>query len=544
MARAARKQPQTDPLEGQSGVVSETPQNPTQLVQETITGSRPDLQGVPGAPGTRVTSTASILDEYVSAGGFAWYANLPRSLTWAIDDVTRDLGDDLYNRMLCDAKAKSLIDDFKAAVLEDGLTLLPRISDEDDPQHADAQDLVDWCQDALDRLEDPLEAILWNMLDAVAFGNKVAEIVWQHTVDKDGKRVLFPRVLKVKPRHATSFVVDAYFNVLGFLVLVPGMMTVVQPDQLFTSLDAIPNFVPREKFLMLTFRKTDSDPRGVSILRAAYNAWNLKMQVWPEWLKYLVQFASPSLIGFTAPDAEAISQDQYGNQVATISPEQAMANNLANFRNGAVLAFPAESKVQPIDMNADGTPFDSFMDRVNAEMADAVFGATLSTEQGKHQTRAATGMHTDLKDMLIRIFKPVVAHMLRTELLAPMLRYNRPAADLKLLPRVSLSGVEESDFSGMGTAIAALETAGFLGESQKVGIDRMLGLPPRDTQADAQADAQAAATALEAAKAAHAPTSPETGTGTPSPAPTDLEAPGATTGASAIAPNAQKKGAA
>ena len=473
--------------------MSTTPQDPVAISQVAITGSTPDLQtGIIGNPGETVTSSASVLDEYVSAGGFAWYANLPRSLTWAIDDVTRDLGDDLYNRMMADAKVKSLVDNFKAAVLEDGVTLLSAVTDKGHPNHAAAAELVDWCQDALDRMEVPLEAVLWNLLDCVAYGNKVAEIVWHHTQDKDGKPVLFPRALKVKPRHALAYVVDAFYNVLGFLVLTPGMITVVQPDQLFASLSDIPNFIPREKFLMLTFRMTDNDPRGVSILRAAYNAWNLKMQAWPEWLKYLVQFASPSLIGFTPEGAEPINYDQYGNPITSVSPEQAMANQLANFRNGAVLAFPNGSSVQPVHMAGAGEPFANFIDTANREMAVAVLGAALSTEEGKHQTRASTGNHTDLKDMLVRLFKPVVAKRLRNDLLVNLVRYNRPQ-DLRFLPSVSLTGVEEQDFAGLAAGVAALTTAGFIGDSQRVGIDRMLGLPPRNTVADAADEAEAIA---------------------------------------------------
>lgn len=40
--------------------------------------------------------------EYVSGGSWSWTASYLRSLAWYIDDTTRDLGDDLYDRMSLD----------------------------------------------------------------------------------------------------------------------------------------------------------------------------------------------------------------------------------------------------------------------------------------------------------------------------------------------------------------------------------------------------------------------------------------------------------
>lgn len=482
-----------------SGVISTTPPHPSELTQEVRVGSIPPSQTAPAQNGTLNRTRASVYDEYVSAGGYAWYLNYPRSLPWSIDDVTRDFGDDLYERLELDGEIASLVNSFKAALLEDGVHLTSAITDKSDPDFARAAAVCTWCEAALDGMRPRLPVVLWDMADAVLHGNRVAEIVWHLAPDLDGTQALLIRSLKPKPRQSVSFVCDAYFNVLGVLVLMPGMATVVQPDLLITSLDLIPNFVPREKFAILTFRMKNSDPRGRSIARAAYTAWQLKMQGWPEYLKYLAQFASPSVWGTTPENAEPQLVDQFGNPLPNpVSPETAMVQQLVTLRNGTALAFPAGSAVHPIQMLGDGSAFREWVDTMDRQMAKAILGQTLAQEEGRHQTRAASGSHQDVKDSLVRVVKPTVEALITDDLLTPLLRYNRPA-DLHLLPTVTLGRTEQRDFPTTAAGVAALESSGYLGESQKAGIDAMLGLPPRDLAADAASAKEALAAATSAA---------------------------------------------
>ena len=454
-----------------------------------MVGTLPATQVQPGKPGTPNKVAVDVRSEYVSAGGFAFYLNYPRSLSWAIDDVTRDFGKSLYDRMELDAEIASLVNNFKASLLEDGIQLTPSVDDKDDPDFDRAVEVCEWCQAALDGMRPRLPAVLWDMADAVLYGNRVAELVWHLAQDKDGKEALLLQAVKPKPRESVSFVCDAFYNVLGLLVLIPGMATVVQPDLLISALDLIPNFTPREKFAILTFRMKNSDPRGRSIARAAYNAWQLKMQGWPEYLKYLAQFATPSVWGTTPDGAEAQLVDQYGNPLASvITPEQAMVQQLVTLRNGTALAFPYGSEVHPIQMLGDGKAFREWVDCMNREMSQAILGQTLATMEGQHQSRAASTSHQDVKDSLVRVAKPMVEDMVTDDLLTNLIRYNRPQ-DLRLMPKAVLGRAEQRDFATMATGVAALETSGFLGQSQRAGIDSMLGLPVRDVAADEAADA-------------------------------------------------------
>jgi hypothetical protein len=66
--------------------------------------------------------------EYVSGGLSAW-GDSGRALPWAFDDLTRELGDDVYERMLCDAQVAANLNLYTAAVLEDGVNLTSAVSD-------------------------------------------------------------------------------------------------------------------------------------------------------------------------------------------------------------------------------------------------------------------------------------------------------------------------------------------------------------------------------------------------------------------------------
>lgn len=496
-----------------SSVVETTKQNPSEITADVRIGSLPATVNRPAQDGTVAKVSASVTDEYVSAGGWAWYANYARALSWSIDDVTRDLGSRFYERMEYDAEVASLINGFKASLLEDGLHISSCIDDKDDPDYDDAEELSAWCNAALKELKPGMMSVLWDMCDAILFGNKVAELVWEHRDDKDGELALLPRTIKPKPRESIAFVCDAYLNVLGMLVLLPGMSTTITPDMLIVDLKMVPNFIPREKFMVYTFRMRDSDPRGRSIARPAYNAWNLKMQSWAEYLKFLMQFASPLLIGFPSPDSETQYNDPSGVPLPVpITPETAMVNELVKARNGTALAFAPGSLVQPIEMKGEGAPFREFIDTMDRQMAKGILGQALSTEEGKHQTRAATGSHENIRDSLVRVAKPDLEDAVRNDLLDPMIRYNKPDK-LRLMPLVALGRTETRDFHDTASGVAALETAGYLGESQRAGIDSMLGLPARDLDADAAAEAEALPPLLPA---------PATPPGAPSPAPGKL----------------------
>jgi len=364
---------------------------------------------------------------------------------------------------------------YKSSILEDGVHLWSPVEDEADPQWALGQEITAWCLDVLNELDTSLDDVLWDLLDALALGNKVAEEVY---TQRDGKLVL--RALKVKPRATVAFVVDVFLNVLGFAYRKAG-----QPSWLTIGHIEPADILPRDKFAVLTFRPKNSDPRGTSILRPAYNAWWLKMQTWPEYLKFVAQFGTKSVWGTTAEKAKGYQEyDDAGNLVVDLTAEQLMLQQLLEIRNGAAIALPHGSELDTIGGDSDGKALTAAIDIYDRQIMIVIVHQTLAMAEAEHASRAQAEVHQDTIGKILRQAKKSVCRMLEREVLRPLVRYNYGDAAVPLTPRVSLGEVEQQDVTGLMNAVAALERSGWFktAPEQRPHWDVKLGAPPR--QAD------------------------------------------------------------
>ncbi len=501
------------------------------------TGSRP-LAAIPA-------TTAQLLSQYVAGGNLGWFSPLQygRALPHAIDDIEGDLGDDIYLKMSWDSQISACLSIFKAGILEGGLDLQPAITDETDPEYDLSKNLADEATAMFDNLTTSLDDVLWDMLSCLQFGSKVAELIFEIQPGvTENRPMLHLAAIKPRPRHATAFVVDAYSNVFGMLIRAPMQASPFLGTSTFDPANPPENFLPREKFAILSFRPVDGDIRGSSLLRSAYDPWWRKRQVYLEHLRYITQFAGPSLVGFTAKEAQpTLATDDLGNilpDVPAISPEQAMLIALQDFRNGTAIAFPNGASVQPINLSGEGAAFLRAIAESNVSITKALLTQSLATEEGEHQTRAASQVHQDVLGTLIRQGKRSMLRMIVKDILKPWAVRNWGEKILHLLPVPSLGETEQPDLALMITALAS---AGYqVGPSQLPDIDIMLGLPVRDPEEDAEQAAQAQQAALELHQAAQ-PTvgvnsSPPAGAAEPGSS-TPLETP-----ASAAAPAPAKPG--
>jgi hypothetical protein len=437
----------------------------------TATIESQDPPGTNPAPAT----TADPRKEYVAGGWLGWYATAPaRALPWTIDDLTGEFGDDLYDRMLLDPQIRACVNILKAGIIEDGVQLLNARKKRDEAGYAEAQQYVDFCNEILNDLETSLDDALWNLLDAMPYGNKLAEQVYDYRT-LDGQQRLVLRTLKVKPRTSTAFVVDPYMNVLGILARETDLASLTWTNSMVDVTDPPENLLPKEKFAILSFRSKDGDPRGTSILRAAYSWWWTKQQIVPEYLKYLTQFASPSLVGTTAPEEPPIENED-GTKT---SPVEALLQTLLTFRNGTALALPNGGNAQLIYSQGDGAAFLSAFELCDKQIGKAIVHQRLATDEGQHMARAAAQVHQDVLEQIIRQMKKGIARMIRDQILRPLIRYNYGDQAVALTPRVSLGDVVKQDVAKIATAIGALVQSRFLDPSQFDGIDEMLGLPER-----------------------------------------------------------------
>jgi hypothetical protein len=422
---------------------------------------------------TLIPAPADAQREYV-AGSSHWlaYRGAIRALPHAVDDLEAELGDDLYTRMLRDPRVRGDVGLLKAAILDDSITITPAVTPEGDEQAAlAAADAAAFVARCLYNLQIPIEDVLRDMLDALAYGCKVAEQVYANGEGEDAGRLVL-KALKPKPRKATAFVVDAFLNVLGLLAAEGGRS--VATSYVAVGPDGTPpaNLLPRSKFAVLTHAPKDGDPRGSTELRAAYNWWWIKTQFLPELLKFGAQFGTPSLVGTTGEHASANDPEK--------SPEDELLEKLLLFQGGTALAVPAGTLVDTITAGLSGgeTFFERMVDLCDKQISTGIIGATRATQEAENGSRADSETAKGLFDSIVSAGRWAVAAMLQRDVVAPLVAYNNPQW-AQYPPVVSLGGVEAEDRTPAWTAAAALERAGYLDPSQYPELDGSLGLPVR-----------------------------------------------------------------
>jgi phage gp29-like protein len=217
------------------------------------------------------------------------------------------------------------------------------------------------------------------------------------------------------------------------------------------------------------------------------------MQLWPEYLRWLLQCAIPSLVGYTAPEGEIktylknsdgeLIRDSDGNPIYEVGVTS-LLNSLVQLRNASAIALPNGAKVEPISNTVSGDPFKGMRDVLNEEIEMGLLLQTLATSEGRHMSRAASESHLSILDLFVVFIKELLIDVIRRDILKPLFSLNFQNFDFDLLPKVSLGDVERRDWSKDVTAIATLWKSGFIGESQKVGYDKIISAPDRDVESD------------------------------------------------------------
>lgn len=441
-------------------------------------------------------------NEYVS-GGF-YNSDLNRILNNHSDALTRAFGDKIIAKMLRDPEVKKCETVLKISVLNDGVTIFPAVSkpaalkpasenetleekrerlarEKEIKRYELAEQYASFATRALKNIDGSFISVLEAMLDAIVYGNKVAEQTYEEKYDSDfGKTVFTLSSIRVKARDNIQFVVDKYNKVLGIYATI----------KIGNSTKQV--ILPREKFLILTFRGKDGDPRGTSILEAVYNAWNLKMQLWPEYLRWLLQCALPSVVGIASDKTDAsVLRDAQGNIIRDEnnnplyeSEVGKLLSALVQLRNSTAIAVPHGAEVKAISNQVSGDPFKGMRDALNEEIEMGMILQTLATSEGRNMSRAASQTHMSVLDLFVFFIKNLVIEMISNDILKPLMKLNFPDFDMSLLPKVSMGDTERRDWAKDAIAIATLYKSGFIGDSQKVGYDKILSAPERDIESD------------------------------------------------------------
>lgn len=451
----------------------------------------------------------SMFEAHVAGGWLAALSAIRRVLPQYIDDVQRDIGYETYRSMLNDPAVAAAMDTLKLGVATDHWSVEPafelspttKIVDPADVQRAErCKELAEFVHDTLEGTQTDFLDLTGEMLEALAYGHRVAEIILKPGIGRwAGKYVLDD----VRPRDnkAVAFVVDEFGVVEGFAYTKPNGMSSVNQ----AIIGATPEMtLPRAKFLLFIHAPRSGDPRGRSILRPAYNSWFMKTQVLPDFYKYLRQFASPSIVGKTAPElgewVAATNEDgtpklDSNNDPVMVSAERALLVALLGFLNATALAVPAGTEIDFVQSEGDGAAFINGQNYFDRQITTAILGTSQLTMEAQHESRSSKQTAQDVASARIARQRKRLERAIKRDVVNLLVRLNWGDEALIDAPTVCLTKTDDHDFVAELDAVSRAYGAGFIHDSQLPELDARLGLPERDMEAIAEERAEAAANA-------------------------------------------------
>ena len=409
-----------------------------------------------------------------------------------IDDAERDFGTDIYTRMMNDPIISSSLLALKVKTLSEGPRFLPgakppnseKPDAQEEAKYAKATEICGAVEKMLDNLQQPIEEILGEVMAFLPYGNCVAEKVYEV---RGGLLALSK--LRVKPRNSYGFAITPYMDLAGLVANKIG-----QVSSIILALDVSPEqIIPREKFLLLTHAPSCGDPRGTSLLRPAYNGWYLKQQTWPQYLKFLSQFATPSIVGKLPPDAADVEVVDANGSATTdslgapmvITAAEAMLAKLIAFANGTAIVLENGAEFDLIQSQGDGTAYIKAFDLYDRQMTRAILINARATMEAEHGSKADSETAQDVFEDFTQFIRRQIEIAFYRDVIKPTVRYNW-GEDIanELCPVLSLSKMNRENVPEFLNAIANLARSqdGMIHPSMYPSIDEISGLT-RDYQA-------------------------------------------------------------
>jgi len=433
-----------------------------------------------------------LLREFVAGGRDANLAGMRQSLPQFADELQRMRGYDIYEKMLLDGGVESPFSQLRLAILADGSRVEPAYraqpgQGETDAKAKRAMELADFVSRSLENWADPdfdFENLKMELVDGLAFGHKISEKTFR--VEKNELRI--DRISPKDSRHV-SFVVDEYYRTLGIIATTEANQQQNPGGFVFNGdHTTLPGFVPRDKFVVHRWRSVNADPRGLSVLMPAYNPWWLKKAIWPEFFRYLKQFATPLVIGKTAPNApDEPKTDSNGvpvrgpnNEIIVIRKEERMLSALLQILNSSAIVVPHGAEVTLFESKGNGEAFidgSSFCDR---QIAMAILGTAQVTNEAQHESRSSKDVGMDVFQTRVQFHRGMLARTLTRDIVQQLIKLNFEPKDWELMPRISLQSPAIQDKAALIDSYSRGYASGFIRVEHLPAVWEELGLPQVD----------------------------------------------------------------
>lgn len=439
------------------------------------------------------------VEEFLAGGSDAAWAAIYAAQAVSplyLDDNTQQFGSDIYERMLKDTEVASAFETFTLAVCADGVRISPAPGG-DSKDEADKRNVyAKWVEDAITAGEIDLSDVALELMDAAAYGSRVAEIVLQPGMgDFAGK--LIPKSLKVKSAKHMEYVLARDGSLVGIRPTQPigaeQAQALAESDE--TKVETWNNVIPRWKFIVHTFRPKENDVLGRSILRPAYTPWFIKTQLLPEFFRFLKLFAGGSVVGklpkpvddpaATNPLEQVFDENGQpvisdGKQVFTPKAKKLLEQLIA-WKNAYALVVPGGTEIDLMTPDSDGQAFQHAFDYFGRQIHEAILGTSQATKEAQHESRSSKSVGQDVMGLRVANARRKLGNAMKS-LSRLLVWVNFGESETAFAPNFSLSKLEQQDRFTAMTAYSDGYAKGFIKLEQLPALYDELGLPPVDIE--------------------------------------------------------------
>ncbi len=352
-------------------------------------------------------------------------------------DVARQM--ELFEEMEeKDAHLASLLQTRKLAVLSLDYEVVPYAKTRED------EAIAQFVYEVLQALPD-VEGALLDLLDAIAKGFALAEIIWEVA----GGRA---RVVELRwvPQKRVTFVTD----------LKPRLLT---PESPWQGVEP-----PPWKLIYHRFKARSGYAPRAGVLRVVAWMYLLKNYALKDWAAFNEVFGMPLRLGKYDPSASAADRE------ALIRAIRSLGSDAAGIISKSTEIEFVEAASR---LSGNANPYQVLAEFCNREMSKAILGQTLTTDTaGATGTYSAARVHAQVRRDLVEADAQTLAATIREQLLRPLVGFNfgwdRPS------PWFRFKLTEEEDLKALSEVYRNLKEIGVPLRGDQVAERFGISLPP------------------------------------------------------------------
>lgn len=341
----------------------------------------------------------------------------------------------VYDRMEQDSMIQTALTLKKLGVLAAPGKIVP--ANNTDSAKAKAE----FAEGVLASMEGSAQTVLYQAMDAFAKGWSTQELIWEASSPADlgigelarsarsnlrssgsewrGNSILALRAVKPKDPSLFGLELDAFGNIRNLNLQLPG-----EP----------PVALARGKFIVYRNRSTYGKVRGRSDLDAAYHHWTAKSELLEAWKFHLDRFAMPTVFGRFVPGFSAEEQ-------------ASLLGALQDIQSRTAILHPDTVSVGTLGGEREAST--GYMEAIefhNREIARAILGQTLTTDEGKRVGSLALGkVHLQVLLLHLESIRRELADTVMTEqVLRPLIELNFGPGEV---PRFEFAPITVSAFA-------------------------------------------------------------------------------------------------